>query len=73
MQRLITYAEREKPKELYGQVLASNTTMLQMCAEMGFEIGTDAHDLAIRTVRLELNRGGQATWGQTGNLSRPRA
>ena len=66
MQRLITYAEREKLKELYGQVLASNTTMLQMCAEMGFEIGTDAHDLAIRTVRLELNRGGQATWGQTG-------
>jgi acetyltransferase len=60
MQHLITYAEHEQLKELYGEVLASNTTMLKMCSEMGFEIGVDA-DLALRTVQLKLNGGSKGT------------
>jgi acetyltransferase len=67
MQRLIAYAEREQLEALYGQVLASNTTMLQMCAEMDFEIGVDADDLAIRTVQLKLDGRTQATCAQSGS------
>jgi acetyltransferase len=58
MQHLIAYAQHEKLKELYGEVLASNTTMLRMCAEMGFAIEADKSDLGIRNVRLRL--GGDA-------------
>ncbi len=65
MQHLIAYAQHEKLDELYGEVLASNTTMLQMCAEMGFEIGTDARDAGIRTVRLKLGADARAACAQT--------
>ncbi len=54
MQHLIDYAQREGLKELHGEVLASNTTMLRMCAEMGFHVEADPDDLGIRSVQLEL-------------------
>jgi len=54
MQHLIAYARAERLEELYGQVLASNTTMLKMCAEMGFRIEADEGDLGIRNVQLKL-------------------
>ena len=38
MQHLIAYARSEKLEELHGSVLADNTTMLQMCRELGFSI-----------------------------------
>jgi acetyltransferase len=66
MQHLIAYAEREKLHELYGEVLASNTTMLKMCAEMGFEIGADKSDLGIRNVRLRLGNNAKAACAPTG-------
>jgi acetyltransferase len=59
MQHLIAYAQREGLEELYGEVLASNTTMLRMCAEMGFHVEADPDDIGIRNVRLKL--GGIAT------------
>ena len=61
MQHLIAYAQHEKLKELYGEVLASNTTMLRMCAEMGFAIEADKSDLGIRNVRLRLGRDAKGT------------
>ncbi len=65
MQHLIAYAQREGLEELYGEVLASNTTMLRMCAEMGFHVEADPDDLGIRDVRLKLDANGAAR-AQTG-------
>ena len=38
MSHLIAYAEAEKLQQLHGSVLADNTTMLQMCRELGFVV-----------------------------------
>ncbi|HWE16003.1 MAG TPA: GNAT family N-acetyltransferase, partial [Hyphomicrobiaceae bacterium] len=38
MQHLVSYARAEKLEELYGSVLAENTTMLKMARELGFKI-----------------------------------
>jgi acetyltransferase len=56
MQRVIDYAKEKGLRRVYGDVLAENTTMLQMCAELGFhaqDIGSD-----IRRVVLELGNSG---------------
>ncbi|MGE0517154.1 MAG: GNAT family N-acetyltransferase, partial [Hyphomicrobiaceae bacterium] len=58
MQHLIAYARSEGLQELYGDVLAENVTMLQMCSELGFEISAIADDLTVRRVRLHLPGGG---------------
>jgi len=57
MQHLIAYARSEKLERLCGRVLASNATMLKMCAEMGFHIAADPEDLGIRNVELKLGEG----------------
>ena len=52
MQRIIDYAKEKGLRRLYRDVLAENTTMLQMCTELGFrasDIGSN-----IRRVVLEL-------------------
>jgi len=36
MQRIIDYAKKKGLRRVYGDVLVENTTMLQMCAELGF-------------------------------------
>src|SRR5579862_9367784 len=36
MQRVIKYAREKGLRRVYGDVLAENATMLQMCAELGF-------------------------------------
>jgi len=58
MRRVIDYAKEQGLRRVYGDVLVENTTMLQMCAELGFhaqDIGSD-----IRRVVLDLeNIGGQ--------------
>jgi len=44
MQRVIDYAKEKGLRRVYGDVLKENTTMLQMCAELGFhaqEMGSD--------------------------------
>jgi acetyltransferase len=54
MRRVIDYAKESGLRRVYGDVLAENTTMLQMCAELGFhakDIGSD-----IRRVVLDLER-----------------
>jgi acetyltransferase len=58
MQHLLGYARSEGLKEIHGQVLAANATMLAMCSEFGFEIEATDVDIGLRLVRLEL--GGSA-------------
>jgi acetyltransferase len=55
MRHLIAYAKAEGLEELHGTVLAENTTMLRMCAELGFEVAADPEDLTLRNVRLKLS------------------
>jgi acetyltransferase len=54
MQHLIAYAQAEGLKEIYGQVLAINETMLTMCGKLGFEIEAMENDIGLRLVRLKL-------------------
>src|SRR6266852_4225179 len=58
MRRVIDYGEEKGLRRVYGDVLVENTTMLQMCAELGFhaeDMGSD-----IRRVVLDLEEiGGQ--------------
>jgi acetyltransferase len=53
MQRVIDYAKEKGLRRVYGDVLAENTAMLQMCGELGFrtmEWGPD-----FKRVVLDLN------------------
>jgi acetyltransferase len=55
MQHLIAYAKAEKLEQLHGSVLADNTTMLQMCSELGFTVEAEPGDASVRRVRLGLD------------------
>jgi acetyltransferase len=55
MQHLIDYAKAEGLKELFGSVLTNNSTMLQMCRELGFTIESEPGDESIRRVVLKLS------------------
>jgi acetyltransferase len=55
MQHLIAYGRGEGLEEIHGDVLAENTTMLKMCAELGFGVETDPEDGSVRHVRLRLS------------------
>lgn len=57
MQRVIDYAKEKGLRRVYGDVLAENTSMLQMTEELGFH----AEDIGsgIRRVVLNLRRAGE--------------
>ena len=52
MQRVIDYAREKRLRRVYGDVLAENTAMLQMCAELGFQAEDMGPDF--RRVVLDL-------------------
>jgi acetyltransferase len=52
MRRVIDYAKEKGLRRVYGDVLVENTTMLQMCAELGFHVVDMESD--IRRVVLNL-------------------
>jgi acetyltransferase len=54
MQHLIAYARSEKLEQLHGSVLTANSTMLQMCRELGFAIEREPGDDSVRRVVLQL-------------------
>jgi len=54
MKLMIEYARAEGLKSIRGQVLQENTMMLQMCRELGFQIGTDTEDASTAIVTLPL-------------------
>ena len=58
MKLLIQYARSEGLKRLSGEVLVENTTMLNMCRELGFVVTSDSHDQSIDNVSLDLNQSG---------------
>jgi acetyltransferase len=54
MQTIIEYGRAEGIRRIEGQVLRENTTMLAMCAELGFRCAPDSTDPAILSVSLNL-------------------
>jgi acetyltransferase len=56
MNRLISYAKAEGLNELHGSVLSENSTMLNMCRELGFRVSRDPEDLAVMHVALDLSK-----------------
>ena len=54
MQLIIEYARSEGLKTISGDVLQENTTMLEMCRHLGFEIKTDPVDPSLCDVSLKL-------------------
>jgi acetyltransferase len=55
MGRLIEHARERGLKELFGEVLAENHAMLEMCRGLGFSIESNADDRQICNVRLHLS------------------
>lgn len=52
MQHIIAYAKQKGLDTVFGEVLGENTTMLRMCAELGFQAGEES--LGVRRVVLPL-------------------
>jgi len=55
MQITIDYARWLGLKTIEGQVLRENTTMLQMCRELGFAIASDPEDRDLCVVTLGVS------------------
>ena len=54
MKHMIAYAKEKGLKTVRGQVLAENSTMLQMCAELGFHAADDPEERGVKVVTLPL-------------------
>jgi len=54
MKHMIAYAQSKRLRTVHGQVLAENSTMLQMCSELDFEIDDDPIERGVKVVRLQL-------------------
>jgi acetyltransferase len=55
MKHMIAYAKAKGLKTVHGQVLAENSTMLQMCGELGFHTVEDPDERGVKLVRLPLD------------------
>jgi len=55
MKHMIAYAQERGLEIVHGQVLAENTTMLQMCTELGFHVDDDASERGMKVVTLQLH------------------
>jgi acetyltransferase len=55
MKHMIAYAKEKGLKNVRGQVLAENRTMLQMCAELGFHATDDPSERGVKLVTLPLD------------------
>jgi len=54
MQTLIDYARNEGIEAVQGEVLTENSTMLRMCAELGFDMSESPDDPTVRVVSLPI-------------------
>jgi RimJ/RimL family protein N-acetyltransferase len=54
MKRMIEFSKHKNLKTVRGQVLSENSTMLAMCAELGFHIVDDPDDPGVKTVTLPV-------------------
>jgi len=55
MKHMIAYAQEKQLDTVHGQVLAENVTMLQMCTELGFQVGDDISERGVKVVTLILH------------------
>jgi acetyltransferase len=55
MQLLIEYAKSEGLKQIYGQVLRENVTMIEMCRNLGFVVEPDPTERDLFVVTLPLS------------------
>ncbi len=55
MKHMIAYAKAKGLTTVRGQVLAANTTMLQMCGELGFHFAEDFSERNVKLVTLPLD------------------
>ena len=55
MKHMIAYAKANGLKTVHGQVLAENSTMLQMCGELGFHAADDPDERGVKQVTLPLD------------------
>jgi len=55
MKHMIAYAKDRGLKTVRGQVLAENSTMLQMCGELGFHAADDPDERGVKVVTLPLD------------------
>jgi len=56
MELIIRYGRSENLQRIEGQVLQENTSMLDMCRQLGFEISEDPSDRSLKLVKLTLHR-----------------
>ena len=54
MQLIIEYARAEGIRSIHGEVLQENTTMLDMCRQLGFQVATDSQEPSCVAVTLSL-------------------
>jgi RimJ/RimL family protein N-acetyltransferase len=54
MKRMIEFSKHKNLNTVRGQVLSENTTMLAMCAELGFHIANNPDDPGVKTVTLPM-------------------
>jgi RimJ/RimL family protein N-acetyltransferase len=57
MHRMIEYAQAKGLARVHGQVLTENSTMLSMCAELGFTVADDPMERGVKMVALDLAHG----------------
>ena len=55
MKHMIAYGKTKGLKTVRGQVLAENSTMLAMCAELGFHVADDPGERGVKQVTLPLD------------------
>jgi acetyltransferase len=55
MQLVIEYGQAERFKRIEGQVLSENTTMLDMCRALGFQVRRDPDEPEIMQAKLDLD------------------
>ena len=65
MQHLIAYAKSERLEELHGSVLTGNTTMLQMCRQLGFTIERGARRCQRAPCRVAADLSWRPFWALT--------
>jgi RimJ/RimL family protein N-acetyltransferase len=54
MRHMIAYAREHGLKTVRGQVLAENTTMIEMCGELGFQVCDDPLERGVMRAELPL-------------------